>query len=64
MAKATLPASLLEAMDCMNNNASDMPDGAWQQMMQDEVHLYNVEHGTNFDPYDAFIEWVEQNSET
>jgi len=41
------------------NDDSDLPQGAWQAMLEDAVEAYNNQHGTNFDPYDMFMEYIQ-----
>lgn len=42
-------------MDSLNNH--ELPDGAWQAQLEEAVVSYNDAMGTNFDPYDTFIDY-------
>src|SRR6478752_9383488 len=48
---------LFNYMETHDDN--DMPDGAWQAMLQGAVEEFNEDNGTNHDPYDMFLEYVE-----
>lgn len=42
-------------------DSDDLPDGAWQALIEDSVHFYNGKNSTNFDPNEAFhayIQWT------
>lgn len=41
----------------------DLPDGAWQAACEAAVAEFNKQHGTRYDPYDAWLAWVEETSE-
>ena len=49
---------LFDWLSDMNEELDEMPDGAWQAMMQENVKTWNKATGKNFDPYDAFMMWV------
>lgn len=38
----------------------DLPDGAWQAMIEDGVKDFNDEFGAFVDPYEGFMAYVEQ----
>lgn len=35
----------------------DLPDGAWQAMLEEGAEAYSDEFGISIDPHDAFIEY-------
>ena len=37
----------------------DAPDVAWQVRLEEQVRNYNKGNGTNHDPYDSFMEYVQ-----
>lgn len=41
----------------------EAPDGAWQAMIEDGVRQYNEEYGTNYDPFETWLAYVNQKSE-
>lgn len=45
------PDKLLEEM-------YEASDGAWQQIIEDAVHIYNKKHKTKYDTLDAFLYYV------
>jgi len=46
--------AFMEAHD--NPNASD---GAWQAMLEDAVVMYNEQNGTDYDPFDSWMEYIQ-----
>ena len=41
----------------------DLPNGAWQQCIEDAVSNYNAHYKTNFDPFDSFMEYIHSKDE-
>lgn len=53
-----MPEELKAFLDAHNDpNASQ---GAWQAMLEDAVNMYNEQHGTNYDSFDTFMDYVQQ----
>lgn len=48
---------LIYFLDAQDEVFSDLEDGSWSQAMQDSVDLFNDENGTNYDPYETWLEW-------
>lgn len=38
---------------------AELPDGAWQAVLEDAVTTFNEENNTQFDPLDSFLEYVQ-----
>ncbi len=51
-------------LDAANDEASDMPNGAWQAYMEEAVVKFNEEHGLILDPFTEWIGWVERRQQT
>ncbi len=51
-------------LDIANDEAMDMPNGAWQAYMEAAVTEYNEEFATEFDPFAEWIGWVERRQQT
>jgi hypothetical protein len=49
--------SLFEYMELFDDD--DAPDGAWQAILEDAVETFNEANGTNYDPNDAFHDYIE-----
>jgi hypothetical protein len=43
-------------MESMNDD--DLPDGAWEAVLEAAVEQYNELESTNFDPHTMFLEYV------
>lgn len=52
-----LPEELLEQMWASDND--DLPDGAWQAVIEDAVIVYNKQHKTKFDPFEAWLTYIQ-----
>ena len=46
------------------SGAEDMPDGAWQAVMMSGVEAYNESEGTNIDPHEGWLYWVQNREES
>lgn len=38
---------------------SEAPDGAWQAMLEDSVKEYNETFGTNYDPFETWLKYID-----
>ena len=47
-------------LDAANDEARDLPNGAWQAYMEATVVQFNEEHGLILDPFTQWIGWVER----
>lgn len=55
---------LLEFLDgWMMPMDDDLPDGAWQAMVQEGVAAYNETYGTHIDTFDGWMAWVKARQE-
>ena len=52
--------TLIGFMSAYDND--DLPDGAWQAMLEDGAKAFSKEFEIHIDPYDAFMEYVEHGS--
>lgn len=56
----TDPHSALGLFDYLEAYDHDeLADGAWQAVIEDGVKAYNQRFGTNVDPFDGFMAYVE-----
>lgn len=55
--------TLFYAMNAAAETAEDFPDGAWQAYLEDTVKHWNEQHGTDYDPFDTWQEWMQWRNE-
>lgn len=57
------PDSLIKYIETFDDD--DLPDGAWQCMIEDSVEMYNEANNTKYNPTDVFIYYcmLKQNNE-
>ncbi len=46
-----------------DHDLDDLPDGAWQQMIEDAVEEWNRLFKTKYDPYDTWLAYIERKAE-
>lgn len=51
---------LLDYMAFFDDDSAS--DGTWQALLEDGVKQYNMDNHTRFDPFDAFMAYVEWKS--
>lgn len=51
------PVGLIDFLEAYDHD--DLPDGAWQAMIEDGVKAYNEEFGARIDPFDGFMAYIE-----
>lgn len=51
------PAGLIGFLEAFDHD--DLPDGAWQAMIEDGVEAYNKEFGAHIAPFDGFMAYAE-----
>ena len=56
-------ATVIAALDAMNEVADEMPDGAWGAMMCDAVTSHNQANDTHYDPHETWLAWIELRGE-
>lgn len=56
------PEELMEMMWAADDD--DLPDGAWQAVIEDAVTMYNQMRGTEFDPFEAWLYYIESDWRT
>ena len=37
----------------------NLPDGAWQGVLEDAVHIFNTKYNTTYDSHDSFMQYIE-----
>lgn len=53
------PVGLIGFLEAYDHD--DLPDGAWQAMIEDGVKDFNEWQGASVDPFDGFMAYVEAN---
>ena len=48
--------TVYEYMEDFDN--AELPDGAWQEQLEDAVREYNETFGTTHDPYNTFVKYI------
>ena len=51
------PAGLFDFLEAYDHD--DLPDGAWQAMIEDGVKDFNDAFEANVDPFDGFMAYIE-----
>ena len=53
-----LRQKLFSSMHFEDKHKDDLPDGAWQAMLEAVVVEFNEDENTDFDPHTMFLEYV------
>lgn len=53
--------TLIATLSAYDN--SDLPDGAWQAMLEDGAKAFTKAYGISIEPFDAFMEYVEHSGD-
>jgi hypothetical protein len=54
--------ALYHFLSAANEFGEDLPDGAWQAHIESAVEGFNEMNGTDYDPYDEFMAFVQRAS--
>ncbi len=49
---------------CEDFDNSELPADQHQEQIEDSIRSYNEEHGTNYDPYKTYIQYLRKKSLT